>query len=104
MVFDYMGIHLDSNKAQDLNLRILVKVQGDEDYLLTVKSGVLLYQVAAGGDADITITLPKPAVALLLSEDSLENETVKIAGDVAKLKKLYSYMVDFDPYFNIIEP
>jgi alkyl sulfatase BDS1-like metallo-beta-lactamase superfamily hydrolase len=105
MIFDYMGIHLDSNAAQDLNLKINFTVTGDASYLVTVKSGVLLYQKdASANDADADVTLPKAAVALLLSPDVFESEFVKIEGDMAALQKLYGYMTEFDPYFSIIEP
>ena len=105
MVFDYMGIHLDSNAAQDLNLKINVNVTGDTSYLVTVKSGVLLYQKnGAAKDANATITIPKQAVALLISPESDENGLIQIEGDTAILQTLAGYMAEFDPFFNIIEP
>lgn len=105
MIFDYMGIHLDSNAAQDLNLKINFTITGDTSYLVTVKSGVLLYQKnASANDADTDVTLPKSAAALLLSPDVFESVLVRIEGDKAALQKLYGYMTEFDPYFNIIEP
>ncbi|MCL1821110.1 MAG: MBL fold metallo-hydrolase [Oscillospiraceae bacterium] len=105
MVFDYMGIHLDSNAAQDLNMKINFNVTGDADYLVTVKSGVLLYQKnASAADADATVTLPKQAVALLLSPESDENGLIEIEGDTAVLQTLAEHMAEFEPIFNIIEP
>ena len=105
MIFDYMAIHLDSNAAQDLNLKINFNVTGDVTYLVTVKSGVLLYQKnAQSADADATITLPKQAMALLLSPDAGENELISITGDASALQRLAGYMAEFDPIFNIIEP
>ena len=105
MIFDYLGIRIDSVKAQDVNLRINVNVLGDASYLLTMRSGVLLYQInASADDADVTITLPRPAVALLATPDILTNENVNIAGDREAFASLYGFMVQFDPDFNIIEP
>jgi len=103
--FYYMGIRIDSVKAQDLNLRINVDVIGDVHYLLTVRSGVLLYQKNARADkADVTISLPWQAVALLASPDALNSEHVRIEGNRDAFSRLYVHMAEFDPNFNIIEP
>jgi len=105
MVFDYLGIKLDSNLAQDLNLRINVVVIDDAPYLLTIRAGVLLYQKGTiAEDAAATITLPREAVAILFSPDAADNEYVEIEGDANIIKTLYGYMAEFDPHFNIIEP
>jgi len=105
MIFDFLGIKMDSNLAQDLNCEINVVVIGDAAYLLTVKSGVLLYQSGTrSDDAVATITLPLEAVALLLSPDAADSEYLSIEGDTGIIKTLHEYMVEFDPYFNIIEP
>ena len=105
MVFDYLGIRIDSVKAQDVNLKINVNVLGDTSYLLTMKSGVLLYQKdQSADDADVIITIPRPAVALLASPDVLSNDNVRIEGNREAFAKLYGFMAEFDPNFNIIEP
>ena len=106
MVFDYMGIHLDSNKAQDLELKINFNVEGDTTYLITVKSGVLLYQAdVIADDADATVTVPsKQVMSLLLSPEASNSEQIMIDGDEAVLDKLNEFMVSFKPDFNIIEP
>ena len=44
MMMDYLGILLDANAAQDLNLKINLDFTDEEPYLLTVESGVVLYQ------------------------------------------------------------
>ena len=105
MIFDYMGILMDSNAAQDLNMTINFNLIGDMQYLVTIKSGVLLYQKnAASSKANATITLPKQAIALLLTPNASESAYITITGDTTVLQKINSYMVQFNPYFNIIEP
>jgi alkyl sulfatase BDS1-like metallo-beta-lactamase superfamily hydrolase len=105
MIFDYIGIYLDANKAQDVNVRINFKITGDDSYLVTIKSGVLLWQKgAAAADADATVTLPKQAAALLLAPDSDTHGVMKIDGDQAILTKLMKHVTKADPSFNIIEP
>ncbi len=105
MVFDYMGIHLDSNAAKDLNFKINFDIQGDTTYVVTVKSGVLLYQTGVTAeDADATVTLKKEEVAALLAPNVTQNEQVDIEGDETVFDKLNEHMITFTPDFNIIEP
>jgi alkyl sulfatase BDS1-like metallo-beta-lactamase superfamily hydrolase len=105
MIFDYIGIYLDTDRAQDLNLQINFNITGDASYLVTVKSGVLLCQKgASAAEADATVTLPKRAAALLLAPASDTRGLIKIEGDQAILTKLMEHMAEADPSFNIIEP
>jgi len=66
---------------------------------------VVLYQPGATDEnADLTITLPRQAVALLVSPEIKNNENVQLDGDVSVLDRLLSNMGVRDPYFHIIEP
>lgn len=106
MMMDYMGIRIDSNAAQDLNLKINLKFTDADPYLLTVRSGVLLYQKGAqADDADATLTLPRVAMFAILNKDEAQQkEAIKIEGDQDVLKKLTEHMGDFEYFFNIVEP
>jgi alkyl sulfatase BDS1-like metallo-beta-lactamase superfamily hydrolase len=109
MVLDFLGIHLDSNAAQNMNMKIDLNFTNNAPYLVTIKSGVLLYQEGVRSkDADVHITLPKEALMLLLSKESIEsglnNGTIKIEGDLEALYQLSEYFVEFDKFFNIVEP
>jgi len=105
MVFDYMGIRMDSNAAQNFNAKINFNILGDVNYLITITSGVVLYQRhMSASDADVTITVPKQAMLLLLSPDTKENENISIEGDTIVLDRMLGYMVEFNPNFAIIEP
>ena len=106
MMLDYMGISLDSNAAEDLNLLLNLRITDEnENYLVTVKSGVLLYQKGASSDeADATLTLPTAALMAITSGDSdLQKQYIKVEGDQDVLSKLSEHMVTFTPTFNIIE-
>ena len=105
MVYDYMGIRIDSIPAQDVNVKINVNVLGDTSYALTFKSGVLLYtKDFSHNDADVTITLPRPAIVLLLSpEDLLANENVSIEGNIQAFTQLFAFMAEYNTVFNIID-
>lgn len=107
MMLDYMGIRTDSNAAQNLNLKINLKItDAGENYLLTVHSGVLLYQAGVqADDADATLTMPKAGLFVILSKDAGQQEKlIKVEGDKAVLDKLCANIVDFEFFFNIVEP
>lgn len=107
MMLDYLGIRIDSNAAQDLNLKINLKITDTgENYLLTVHSGVLLYQAGVQEDgADATLTMPKAGLFAILSKDAgQQKKLIKIEGDKAVLDKLCANIVDFEFFFNIVEP
>lgn len=107
MMLDYLGIRTDSNAAQDLNLKINLKITDTgENYLLTVHSGVLLYQTGVQKDgADATLTMPKAGLFAILSKDAgQQKKLIKIEGDKAVLDKLCANIVDFEFFFNIVEP
>lgn len=106
MMLDYMGILLDSNAAQDLNLTINLDFTDETKYLLTVKSGVVLYQKnTSSKNADATLTMPKAGMAAILGKDeAAQKKAIKITGDQDVIKKLTEHMVEFEYFFNIVEP
>ncbi|WP_082989514.1 alkyl/aryl-sulfatase [Christensenella intestinihominis] len=106
MMFDQMGILLDANAAQDLNLKINFNITDEEPYLVTVDSGVLLYQKGAqADDADATLTLPRAAMFAILAKDAeQQKQNITIEGDRDVIGKLTEHMVTYDFFFNIVEP
>lgn len=106
MMLDYVGILLDSNAAQDLNLTINLNFTDESSYLLTVKSGVVLYQKGASAEkADATLTMPKAGMAAILAKDeTLQKKLIKIEGDQDVIGKLTKHMTEFEYFFNIVEP
>ena len=107
LMLDYLGIRLDSNAAQDMNARInLTVTDTGERYLLTVHSGVLLYQKGvAHADADATWNMPKAGLFALLQGNAEEVERLsQMEGDGALLSELCEHVVVFYPFFNIVEP
>lgn len=106
MVLEYIGILLDSNEAQDLDLKINVIFDDGDTYLWTVKNGILLYQKGiTAEDADATLTMPKKAIALILTRDMEQmKQAIQIEGDQEVLNKLTEHMVKYEFFFNIVEP
>jgi alkyl sulfatase BDS1-like metallo-beta-lactamase superfamily hydrolase len=108
MLFEYLGIALDSNAAESFNLKINVDFIDDEPYLVTIRSGVLLYQKGTRLDtADVSISLSKQQLApLFLAGNSGGQlpEGVRITGNAGVLLDLTRRVVRFEPFFNTVEP
>lgn len=106
MLLGQIGILLDSNKAQNLNLKFNLNLTDGEKYVVTVNSGVLLYQEnAQSEDADATLTLPRAALFSILSKDEeAQKKSIKIDGDKEIIQKLTEHMVTYEHFFNIVEP
>ncbi len=107
MMFDYMAILIDSNAAQDTNFKINIHLTDlNESYVLTMNSGVLLYQKGiTDQNANATLTMPKQGLFAILGKDiNLQKQLIKIDGDSDIIEKITNHMVTFEPFFNIIEP
>ncbi|WP_049728948.1 alkyl/aryl-sulfatase [Dorea sp. D27] len=106
MMFDQMGILLDTDKAQDLNLKINFNLTDASCYLVTVNSGVLLYQKdAQAKDADATLTMPRKAMFTILAKDEeKQKKSIQIEGKEDILSTLTEDMAEYEFFFNIIEP
>lgn len=106
MMFDQIGILLDANAAQDLNLKININLTDEGKYLLTVNSGVLLYQKDVQDElADATLTMPREAMfAILAKNEELQKQTINIEGDQDIIKTLTEHMTTYEFFFNIVEP
>lgn len=106
MMFDQMGILLDANAAQDLNLKMNINLTDEGKYLLTVNSGVLLYQKDVQDElADATLTMPRQAMfAILAKDEELQKQAISIEGDQNIIKTLTEHMTTYEFFFNIVEP
>lgn len=109
MILDYMGILIDSNAAQDINMKInLVLIGKGADrshYLLTLRSGVLLYQQdAQDPSADATLTCTKAGLYALLTNNRQGIAQIQVDGDASVIDKLTAHLTGFDFFFHIVEP
>lgn len=105
MMLAQMGILLDANAAQDLNLTINFDITDEEPYLVTVKNGVLLYQKGTrADDADATLTLPRSAMFSILAKDETkQKQNITVEGDGDILQRLTEHMASYEFFFNIVE-
>ena len=106
MMLDYLGILVDANAAADTNLTVNLAFTDDDSYLLTMRSGVVLYERGVqAADADATLTLPRLGMfAILENNEELQREPIAIEGDHDVIAKLTEHLVAYDPFFPIVEP
>ncbi len=109
MLLDYMGILIDSNAAQDSNLKINLVLAGKDgarsNYLVTLCSGVLLYQQnTLDPNADATLTCTKAGLFAILTKNQQGIAQIQVDGDASVIDKLTAHLTGFDFFFNIVEP
>ena len=111
MVFDYLGVRLDSEAAGDAKMTIDVDL-GDAggQYVLELVNGVLNHTLGAlSDDPDATVVLDRRTLdAIILGETTLTDAVsagdVEIDGDTAKVEALVSYLGTFPFWFDIVTP
>ena len=104
---DYMGIMLDSTKLADKSFTINLQVTNDQNYLLKVHHGVLLYYPDEQDEnADIPITTQKAGILAIAAcnEDGISKLIESVEGDQELYKAFCESMTPLSLYFNIIEP
>ena len=107
LMLEYLGIRLDSNAAEDLNGVINLNVTDTrEQFVVTLRAGVLLYQEGVQSDAaDAVWSMPKAALfALLQGNADGVRQAAHLEGGEALLDALCEHIVIFTPDFAIIEP
>ena len=107
MILDYLGILVDTTKIPDLTFTANL-ILPEDNYVLHVKNGVLLYQKdTQDADADVTWTT-KRAGLLSIIQKNAENVAALIQqeGDETCLTRLMDAVTVTSEYkyFNIIEP
>ncbi len=105
MMLDYLGILIDANAAQGLDLRINLAFTDEEPYLLVVRSGVVLYERGVQDEsADATLTMERLGMFAILNRDEEAQKAIRVEGDPDVIAKLTEHMAAFEFFFNIVEP
>lgn len=106
MMLDYLGVLLDANAAADLNLTVNLAFTDEEPYLLTIRSGIVLYERGVQADeADATLILPKLGMFAILNNDrDAQAKSIRIDGDQDVVNRLTEHLVAYDFFFNVVEP
>lgn len=106
-MLDYMGIMLDAEKLADRSFTVHLKLEGDDDYLLKIHHGVLLYYrgVPEKG-ADLTLSTVRAGILAIANGDSesIEKLVTVEGGDQTLFTALCESMTAPALYFHIVEP
>ena len=111
MVLDFMGMRIDSAKADGRVITFNWVLPGTkEQYAVTLKNSALTYtNVKPLAKPDATVTLPRASLDnILLKQTTFDDEVkagrVKVDGDSAKFNEFLGMLVSFDPLFKIVTP
>ena len=106
MVFDYLAIALDSDKATGKNISINFETDNKEKHNLRLHNSVLNAISGHAQTADLTVSGPVAAInALLMGGDPkkvLESGKVKTNGKAEALGDLLSMVTKFDLWFPVV--
>ena len=106
-MLDYMGIMLDAEKLADRSFTVHLKLEGDDDYLLKLHHGVLLYYKGAPTeDADLTLSTVRAGILAIANgnQENIDSLVTIESGDEALFTALCESMVAPELYFHIVEP
>ena len=109
LFLDFLGIRMDSRKAQGMRFTInLITPDNGEKFVVELENATLTNLegfLAKSPDLTLTINrsdLEKTMMGAKTLEAQIKDGTAKTEGDVGILAKLASTMVDFDPRFEIM--
>lgn len=112
MIFDFMGISLNVDKAAGKTMAINFEIQDTKDkYLLTLENSVLIYtknKQAQTPDVSISVTtrsvFNEVVAGLAKLDDQINAGKLKITGDKTKVTDLLAMQDQFKLMFNIVTP
>ena len=106
-MLDYMGIMMDTEKLEDKSFTINLQLTDDENYLLKIHHGVLLYYAGEQDEnADLTIRTKRTGILAIAArnEEGISKLVESVEGDEKLYKTFCDSMTSLQSYFNIIEP
>lgn len=110
LIFDYLAVRLDSDKAQDLSLTIAFNFTDlDKKYTVSINHSVLNYSSKSLLEPEVTIHLSKEAfnqiqIKAMTWQEGVKRGQIKIEGNPKKLQEFASLFEHFDLWFNIVTP
>ena len=98
---------LDAEKLADRSFTVHLKLEGDDDYLLKLHHGVLLYYRGASEEsADLTLSTVRAGILAIANgnQKNIEKLVTLESGEDALFTALCESMTAPELYFHIIEP
>jgi alkyl sulfatase BDS1-like metallo-beta-lactamase superfamily hydrolase len=110
MVFDLLGVRVDGPAADGEAVAIGWRFTDlGEEWTLRLEHGALNSWPALDADVDATLSMARPTLTTMLTDPSsiagaLGDGSLTIDGDAAALARLFGFLEQPAPGFNIIEP
>ncbi|MCG2839568.1 MBL fold metallo-hydrolase [Sandaracinobacter sp. RS1-74] len=110
MLFDYLAVRLNAEKAEGQKLALNMHFTDlDQTYALTVDNSVLNYSRKPNPGATATAHLSKQALddvnlGKASIADKVKSGEIRIEGNAETLQKLMGLFDSFNPSFNIVTP
>ncbi|WP_417519759.1 alkyl/aryl-sulfatase [Minwuia sp.] len=111
IIFDFMAVRLDAEKALGKNWRINWRIEDrNEDVCQTLANETLTQIIGKRApNAVATVTAPVSiAVSLIVRQlsfaDALDRELLKVEGSSDTVADLFEMLDDFEPQFDIVAP
>ena len=111
MIFDFLAVRLNGPDAAGKDIQLNLHFEdSDEDYLMTVRNGVLKSRAGRiNQDADASIRLTRSVfIAMTLAgrplETLIETGAVSVEGEIQSLIEFLSLLDQFEFWFNIVTP
>ncbi len=112
MIFDYMGIRLNVDKAKDKKIAINFEIQDTKDkYAVVLENSVLIYtkgKQVKNPDVTIVLTNKVPFNEVVAGyakfDDQVKAGKIKVTGDQNKVNDLFAMQDNFKFMFNVVTP
>ena len=111
LVFDYLGVLLDSKQAVGKKLDININFSDtDEQFLLQLKNSHLNNIAGINSDhANVTITMKRSDLNLMLMKQKglkelISSGAIKHEGDLSAFVAIFKMTTEFSYWFNIVTP
>ncbi|KAF1712089.1 hypothetical protein CSC70_00725 [Pseudoxanthomonas kalamensis DSM 18571] len=110
MLFDYMAVKLNGERAAGKNLNLNINFSDlGEAYTLSVENGVLNYSTKLAANPDSTVTLTKKSLDDVQLGDAklkdlVASGDIKVEGNEDAWAQFFGLMDEFGLWFNIVTP
>ncbi|TKV14260.1 MBL fold metallo-hydrolase [Citrobacter sp. wls619] len=109
MLFDYMAVRLDSDKAAGKDISLNFNLAEGDNLNLTLNDSVLNYRKTLLPKADTSFYMSRADLHRVLTgetkmADLVKAKKVKVIGNAAKLDEIIACLDQFDLWVNIVTP
>ncbi|EFL4508656.1 TPA: MBL fold metallo-hydrolase [Escherichia fergusonii] len=109
MLFDYMAVLLDSEKAEGKSVNLNFNMDNGDNLNLTLNNSVLNYRQTLQPNADASFYISRADLHQVLTgqakmADLIKAKKVKVIGKAAKLDEIFTSLDQFELWVNIVTP